>query len=138
LFFKHEKATFRSKIGYVDCIHPDSSESKNARVVRSNDTCFIRAFFIDIYNKPSRLRYDKSQFLQTFVHRIVKILNNQLTVKKMMVGERNLDSAIERYREIILDFVETLLRFFGFDRSVYSNLRRRNSMEIKGMGFGTF
>jgi hypothetical protein len=30
------------------------------------------------------------------------------------------------------------LRFFGFDRSVYSNLRRRNSMEIKGMGFGTF
>jgi uracil DNA glycosylase len=46
----------------------------------------LELVFIDIYNKPSRLRHDKSQVLQTFVHRIVKILNNQLTVKKMLRG----------------------------------------------------
>jgi hypothetical protein len=80
--------------------------------------------FLEIYNKLSRLRRDKSQFLQTFVRRIAKIINNQLTVKKMMGRERNLDCGIKRYRETILDTAETFLRFFGFDRSVYSNFKK--------------
>jgi hypothetical protein len=62
--------------------------------------------------------------LQTFVRWIVKILNNQLTVKKMMGRERNLDCGIKRYREMILDAAETFLRFFGFDRSVYRNFKK--------------
>ena len=33
----------------------------------------LKPVFIDICNKHSRLRHDKSQFLQTFVRRIVKI-----------------------------------------------------------------
>jgi len=55
----------------------------------------------------------------------------------MIARERNLDSGIERYREMILDATETLLRFFGFDRMFIEILRRQNSIEIKGKGFGT-
>jgi hypothetical protein len=84
------------------------------------------------------LRQDKSQILQTFVLWIVKILNNQLTVKIMMGRERNLDSGIERYREMVLDAAETLLRFLALIEAFIEILRRPNSMEIKGMGFGTF
>jgi hypothetical protein len=62
--------------------------------------------------------------LQTFVRRIEKILNNQVTMKKMMGRERNLDCGIKRYREMILDAAETFLRFFGFDRSVYRNFKK--------------
>jgi len=37
----------------------------------------------------------------------------------------------EKYKEMILDAAETVLGFFGFDRSIYSNLkgRRRNWYE---------
>jgi hypothetical protein len=30
----------------------------------------------------------------------------------------------EKYKEMILDAAETVLGFFGFDRSAYSNLRK--------------
>ena len=30
----------------------------------------------------------------------------------------------EKYKEMILDAAETVLRFFGFDRSTYSNIKR--------------
>ncbi len=30
----------------------------------------------------------------------------------------------EKYKEMILDAAETVLGFFGFDRSVYSNTKR--------------
>ena len=30
----------------------------------------------------------------------------------------------EKYREMILDSAETVLGFFGFDRTVYSNLKK--------------
>jgi DNA polymerase elongation subunit (family B) len=33
----------------------------------------------------------------------------------------------EKYKEMILDAAETVLGFFGFDRTVYSNLRRNNA-----------
>ena len=32
----------------------------------------------------------------------------------------------EKYKEMILDAAETVLGFFGFDRSAYSNLKRYN------------
>jgi DNA polymerase elongation subunit (family B) len=32
----------------------------------------------------------------------------------------------EKYKEMILDAAETILGFFGFDRTVYSNLKRNN------------
>ena len=32
----------------------------------------------------------------------------------------------EKYREMVLDAAETVLRFFGFDRTVYGNLKRNN------------
>jgi DNA polymerase elongation subunit (family B) len=32
----------------------------------------------------------------------------------------------EKYKEMILDAAETVLGFFGFDRAVYSNLKRNN------------
>jgi hypothetical protein len=71
--------------------------------------------------------------LQTFVRRIEKILNNQVTMKKMMGRERNLDCGIKRYREMILDAAETFLRFFGLIEVFIEILRRQNSMDIKGM-----
>jgi hypothetical protein len=37
---------------------------------------------------------------------------------------------------MILDAAETFLRSFGFDRVFIEILRRQNSMDIKGMGFG--
>jgi DNA polymerase elongation subunit (family B) len=32
----------------------------------------------------------------------------------------------EKYKEMVLDAAETVLGFFGFDRTVYSNLKRNN------------
>jgi hypothetical protein len=32
----------------------------------------------------------------------------------------------EKYEEMILDAAETVLRFFGFDRTAYSNLKKNN------------
>jgi hypothetical protein len=32
----------------------------------------------------------------------------------------------EKYKEMILDAAETILGFFGFDRTVYNNLKRNN------------
>jgi hypothetical protein len=32
----------------------------------------------------------------------------------------------EKYKEMILDAAETVLGFFGFDRTVYGNLKRNN------------
>ncbi len=32
----------------------------------------------------------------------------------------------EKYREMILDAAETVLGYFGFDRTAYSNLKRYN------------
>jgi hypothetical protein len=32
----------------------------------------------------------------------------------------------EKYKEMILDAAETVLGFFGFDRTIYSNLKRNN------------
>jgi hypothetical protein len=32
----------------------------------------------------------------------------------------------EKYKEMILDAAETILGFFGFDRTVYNNLKRSN------------
>jgi hypothetical protein len=32
----------------------------------------------------------------------------------------------EKYKEMILDAAETVLGFFGFDRTLYSNLKRNN------------
>jgi hypothetical protein len=32
----------------------------------------------------------------------------------------------EKYNEMILDAAETVLGFFGFDRTVYGNIRRNN------------
>ena len=32
----------------------------------------------------------------------------------------------EKYKEMILDAAETVLGFFGFDRTVYSNLKKNN------------
>ena len=32
----------------------------------------------------------------------------------------------EKYKEMILDAAETVLGFFGFDRTVYGNIRRNN------------
>jgi hypothetical protein len=32
----------------------------------------------------------------------------------------------EKYKEMILDAAETVLRFFGFDRTAYSNIKRIN------------
>ena len=32
----------------------------------------------------------------------------------------------EKYKEMILDAAETVLGFFGFDRTAYSNLKRNN------------
>jgi len=55
----------------------------------------------------------------------------------MITRERNLDSGIERYREMILDATETLLRFLAFIEMFIEILRRQNSMGIKGKGFGT-
>jgi hypothetical protein len=31
----------------------------------------------------------------------------------------------EKYKEMILDATETVLGFFGFDRTVYSNLKKK-------------
>jgi hypothetical protein len=36
IVFQHEKASLLDQIGDIDGFHPDSSESENARVVRSN------------------------------------------------------------------------------------------------------
>ena len=53
-----------------------------------------------------------------------------------MIGrERNLDSGIERYREMILDATETLLRFFGFDGNVYRNFKKTKEYGDKRQGF---
>ena len=32
----------------------------------------------------------------------------------------------EKYKEMILDAAETVLGFFGFDRTAYSNIKRNN------------
>ena len=32
----------------------------------------------------------------------------------------------EKYKEMVLDAAETVLGFFGFDRTVYNNLKRNN------------
>ena len=37
----------------------------------------------------------------------------------------------EKYREMTLDAAETVLGFFGFDRSAYSNLKRNNGKKRK-------
>jgi hypothetical protein len=42
-----------------------------------------------------------------------------------MMMKRNLDSGKEKYREMILDAAETVLRFFGFDRTVYRNFKKK-------------
>ncbi|MFL6327243.1 MAG: hypothetical protein ACJ71I_07185, partial [Nitrososphaeraceae archaeon] len=32
----------------------------------------------------------------------------------------------EKYKEMVLDAAETVLEFFGFDRTVYGDLKRNN------------
>jgi hypothetical protein len=37
----------------------------------------------------------------------------------------------EKYKEMVLDAAETVLGFFGFDRTVYGNLKRNNERRKK-------
>jgi DNA polymerase elongation subunit (family B) len=50
-------------------------------------------------------------------------------------GESREDSAMnynkEKYREMILDATETVLSYFGFDRTVYENPRKNRKKKIK-------
>ena len=39
--------------------------------------------------------------------------------------KRNLGYGKDKYREIILDAAETVLRFFGFDRTIYRNFKKK-------------
>jgi hypothetical protein len=39
----------------------------------------------------------------------------------------------EKYREMVLDAAETVLEFFGFDRIVYGNFKKKNKEMVRGV-----
>jgi hypothetical protein len=58
----------------------------------------------------------------------ISILIHNITTHYVVTPIENLKSipsyGREKYREMVLDAKETVLGFFGFDRSAYSNIKR--------------
>jgi len=86
--------------------------------------------YLQLFNQKSKvsLKGDTIQYIYTNSKH-----NNPLCRVTLIDSVKSLPRYDkEKYKEMILDTAETLLGFFGFDRTAYSNLKvRRNGGSMK-------